>query len=204
MVLDALRSKLGIPFIWKLFNRIITYPDASSRFIENYIRPTPGMVIVDLGCGTADILEHLPSDVVYYGVDSNAEYIDNCKQKYGERGQFLCIEIGKVPSIPVVADAVLALGVLHHLSDEEAAQLCQLAHTTLRPAGRLVTIDGCYTPGQSWIQRWLLDNDRGKFVRNKEGYRAIVSKFFSELDQKVVPGYMRLPYTHNIMVCTKK
>lgn len=198
----GLRRALNLPVMWKLFVKLIAYPDALERFIAQYIQPTAGMKIVDFGCGTAEILSHLPADVEYYGLDYNPKYIDDCKQRYGSRGTFICLAVGEVASVPP-ADIALALGVLHHLSDEEAKHLCKIASDTLRPGGKLVTLDGCYTPKQSLIQRWLLDNDRGKFVRFKEGYRKLAEPYFPVIEQNVAKAYMRLPYTHHIMTCRK-
>jgi len=56
---------------------------------------------------------------------------------------------------------------VHHLDDAEATKLFDLARSVLRPAGRLITFDGCYVPGQSPAARWILSRDRGQFVRKQ-------------------------------------
>ena len=70
---------------------------------------------------------------------------------------------------------VMATGVLHHLDDERAARLYELARRALRPNGRLITYDGCFVPEQSKTARWLLSHDRGKFVRTREAYLRLAS-----------------------------
>lgn len=70
-------------------------------------------------------------------------------------------------------DIVLALGLTHHLADEEARSLFHLGHAVLRPGGRLSTSDGCYTQGQQRIEGYFFSRDRGKFVQSKAGYVAV-------------------------------
>lgn len=43
---------------------------------------------------------------------------------------------------PAYFDIVLVVGVLHHLDDTEALQLCQLAQAGLKSGGTLITLDG--------------------------------------------------------------
>jgi cyclopropane fatty-acyl-phospholipid synthase-like methyltransferase len=42
--------------------------------VRDLIHPFPGMRILDLGCGPAQILSFLPDDVTYVGYDMSAEY----------------------------------------------------------------------------------------------------------------------------------
>src|SRR5262249_59511280 len=117
-------------------------------------------------------------------------------------GTFRCVEVGAATVDAAGSyDLALANGVLHHLDDEQALSLLRLAYTALKPGGRLVTFDGCFTPDQSRIARWLLRNDRGKFVRDEGEYRCLASTVFPEIHAQVQHGLLRLPYTHIFMVC---
>jgi len=93
--------------------------------------------------------------------------------------------------------------VVHHLDDAGAARLFQFAQRALRPGGRLITLDGCYVPGQSAVARWLLDHDRGKFVRDAAAYRQLASGEFSRVETHLRPDLLRIPYTHLIIRCLK-
>jgi SAM-dependent methyltransferase len=97
---------------------------------------------------------------------------------------------------------VLATGVLHHLDNERAAKLFELARTALRPDGRLITYDGCYVPEQSKAVRWVLSKDRGKFVRKREEYLRLASASFSKIEPHIRHDLLRIPYTHLIMCCS--
>ena len=99
-------------------------------------------------------------------------------------------------------DLVLATGVLHHLDDARAAKLIELAARSLRPGGRFVTCDGCYVPEQSKLARWMLQRDRGKFVRPKEEFVALAKQRFSKVETFVRHDLVRIPYTALIMCCS--
>ena len=58
-------------------------------------------------------------------------------------------------------DLVLAWGVLHHLDDDQAGEFMSLARRGLKPTGRLVTLDPCYTDDQSRLARYLSPTKTG-------------------------------------------
>ena len=101
-------------------------------------------------------------------------------------------------------DLVMAIGVIHHLNDAQAAKLFELARRVLRPGGRLVTFDGCYVPRQSRIARWMLAHDRGRFVRTQEEYLRLASAHFSKVESQIRHDLLRIPYTHLILRCSGK
>ena len=72
--------------------------------------------------------------------------------------RFVCQSVGEVITLAErdYFDIVLALGVLHHLDDDEALTLFQIARDAMKPGGRLVTIDGVWTDDQSHIAKYLL------------------------------------------------
>jgi SAM-dependent methyltransferase len=200
--LKKIRSVLAIPNIYRLFIRIVAKRSKQLAFIEEYARPKAGDKILDIGCGTADILEYLP-DVDYLGLDVEQRYIDAAVKRYGNRGKFICRKISSdAIREPSSFDIVLAKGVLHHLNDEEAVQLFELARNTMKPEGRLITMDGCYDKGRSKLEHFILSMDRGKHVRTREEYYTIASKVFPNVKASIRHDLLRIPYTHIIMECS--
>ena len=199
---DRLSSLLSFPAGFRLFARAVR-GDAWPAYLSEYVKPEAGQRVLDLGCGTADVLEHLPR-VDYTGLDVSPEYIEAAKQRYGDRGRFLCGDVGLVTLEKEhgTYDLVLATGVVHHLDDAQAARLFELARAALRPQRRLVTLDGCYAPGQSKIARWLLQRDRGKFVRTRAEYERLAAASFSSVQADLRHDLLRIPYTHLIMRCS--
>ena len=136
-LLDA-RKFLEIPFLYLAYRNLVGGNRASSIFVKEYIRPNIHDKILDIGCGPADIIEHFP-DVDYTGFDSNQAYIDSATENYGDRGRFFCGQVDKITLSEANAfDLVLATGILHHLDDNEATALFEIAKSALKRGGKLV------------------------------------------------------------------
>jgi 2-polyprenyl-3-methyl-5-hydroxy-6-metoxy-1,4-benzoquinol methylase len=202
-IIERLSWILGFPAGYSLFQQLVGGNSSWQTVLHEYVRPLPGEKILDLGCGPGAILNFLPA-VNYTGFDIDEEYIRSAKERFGTKGRFLCGNPGlaEIESERETFDVVMSIGVLHHVDDADAAKLLALACSALRPGGRLITYDGCYTPNQSRIAKWLLSRDRGKFVRAPEEYIRLASVHFSKVEPSIRHDLLRVPYTHLIMRCS--
>lgn len=200
--LHALLS-LARPYDW--FQRAVGAAEVYRLFLEA-AEVRPGQRILDVGCGTAEILPYLPS-VTYVGIDHSEIYIEAARRKHGEAGTFLVHTAGDLSPKLVGADGenrfdrVLLLGVLHHLDDEEALRLLKVARSLLAPGGCLASFDPSYTDRQGRLTRWILGMDRGENVRYDAEYQALAGQAFPRVDVTVHHDVLRIPYTHAIMIC---
>ena len=202
-IVEKLSGLLRFPAGYLLFQQMVGAESSRKTYLAEYVKPVPGDKILDIGCGPADILDYLPN-ISYTGLDISPEYISAAKQRYGSRGRFCCGDVGltTIEGEQGSFDVVVAVGVIHHLDDAQAAKLFTLACRVLKPAGRLVTYDGCYVPRQSRIARWMLAKDRGQFVRTREEYLRLASAHFSKVEPHLRHDLLRIPYTHLIMNCS--
>ena len=198
-----IRNILNIPFLYLAYRNFAGGKRTSSIFVNEYIRPVRKDKIIDIGCGPGDIIEHF-HDVDYTGFDSNQEYIDSAIKNYGDRGRFFCGMVDTVETNDVDNfDIAVASGILHHIDDKEAIALFNLAKKKLRKGGRLVTLDCCFENNQSIFARFIISNDRGKFVRTSHGFAKLASTVFSDVKVSLRHDLLRFPYTHIIMECKK-
>lgn len=200
-----LNSILEQPVFYKLFSTLVGAQNSQSVFVNQYVRPATGDRVLDIGCGPGNILDHLPQ-VDYFGFDFNPSYIESATRRYGNRGQFFCQRVSEAQVFlenPESFDIVLAIGILHHLNDEEAIDLFEIARRTLKKNGRLVTFDGCYVGGQSQAAKYLLSRDRGQFVRDEKGYADLAKARFDGVRVSIRHDLLNIPYTHIIMDCAK-
>ena len=200
-MLLRLKSLLQKPNVYLFFKKIILSEKNRKLFVSKHINAQQYDNILDIGCGPADILDLLP-EVNYFGFDMNPRYIEHAKKKYGDRGRFLC---QKVSSRDVEKtgsfDIILANGILHHLNDEESFHLFELAKSALKPSGKLITFDGCYTDNQSKIKKYILSKDRGEFVKTRDEYVNLASNYFSIIDVTLYENFLRIPFSHILMEC---
>ncbi len=202
-ITQGIRSILSIPSFYTFFQKIVGADYTYNTFVNNYVRPSVGDSILDIGCGLADILSYLPS-VEYTGFDASQKYINTARKRYGDRGNFICDLVSSIDfKYKSYFDIVLVLGVLHHLDDVEAAKLFEIADTALKPGGRLVAIENCYTENQSPCARWIISKDRGQNVRNEKGYLELACNLFPNTSHNIRHDLLRIPYTHIIIESTK-
>jgi SAM-dependent methyltransferase len=165
---------------------------------------SPRETVVDVGCGPAYYLDRLPQPVTYVGFDTEQRYIDWARKRWGDFATFHCepFHAGHVAELRPV-DAVLLLGILHHLSDAEAREL--LAHTArvLAPTGRVIALDTCFEPSQSRISRWMADNDRGDHVRETSAFADLAKPLFGSVEGEVLAGLTRVPGSYWMMRLTQ-
>lgn len=198
---SGIRTVLSRPLVYDALQKLAGARRMRRELAACFIRAEDGDRILDVGCGTAGILEALPN-VEYVGFDINGRYIAAARARYGHRGQFICGEARKdmLEALPRF-DLVLAIGLLHHLTDEDAAAFFDTARGALRPGGRVVSIDPVFFRGQNQIVRFLIARDRGQHVRTENAYRALAQATFS--DVRCDLRHQRwIPYSQLIMDCT--
>lgn len=200
-ITHGLRAVLSNPQVYSAFQSMMGANGARRRIVSENIRPYPGMKILDIGCGPAEILFYLP-DVEYWGVDISEPYIKKAKQNHLTRGHFYCKELTSddIETFPPF-DVVLAIGVLHHMDDETAGAVLRLARKALAVGGRLITVDPCLDESQNFIARFLVRNDRGQNVRTKAKYEELAAGSFAEIVTEI-HHQVWIPYTNCVMECS--
>lgn len=193
------RRILGASLSYRLLQSIVGHEKAAPRIVE-LLAIKSGDRVLDIGCGSATILQYLPPSIDYHGFDVSENYVAAARARFGARGNFAVQAV-----TPEAADrlgrfdVVTALGVLHHLTDAEANTLFTVANKVLRPGGRVVTCDGAFVAGQNRLARLLLRLDRGRYVRTPEEYIAIARQNFPGATARVLHDLLFIPYTHCIV-----
>jgi 2-polyprenyl-3-methyl-5-hydroxy-6-metoxy-1,4-benzoquinol methylase len=171
------------------------------KIVRKYITKN-NVNVLDIGCGTGEILESLPK-VKYFGYDINPIYINDAKKKYKGLGNFFFKkftnkELKKLPKF----DHVLLLGILHHLNDAEVNALMLLLKKTLKKKGNIITLDSIFSKEQNPIAKLLIKMDRGENVRTKDGYLRLIENHFKKINSKVYHQKF-IPYTWFVTNCTR-
>jgi SAM-dependent methyltransferase len=185
--------------IYGLFKRIILPRRSVQYRVDQFIRPHRGARILDIGCGTADILDFLP-EVEYAGFDPNPRYIAAARRRHGRRAEFVVASIEDYRlQDPESYDIVLADGVLHHLDTPTAGLLLQTAKTALKPHGMFVSFDPVILARQHPMAGYLISRDRGRNVRAQEGYVKLIRTHFPVWELFISHDALRVPYDHCVI-----
>jgi len=201
-MLQSIRTVLAIPAAYNLWWKMVGGPAWAKELVGQYIQPRAGGRILEIGCGPGTIAGYLP-DSDYVGFDASSKYIEMARKRFPQ-AQFVCERVSRFSLMRQQSfDTVLALGIVHHLDDQEATQLFQIAYDALKSGGKLITFDGVWTNNQSSAARWLLARDRGEYIRTEEQYVEIASQVFANINSTVRHDLLRVPYTHLILECVR-
>lgn len=188
----GLKSVLGNVTAYIALQKVVGADRLRYRCLDE-LGLTGGETVLDVGCGPAYYLGRLPQ-VRYFGFDTSIRYIEWARRRWAGRGEFRAEVLREehLAELPP-ADAILLLGLLHHLSDEESAQLLDVAAKALAPNGRVIAVDTCFEPSQGWISRWMSRNDRGEYVREPEAFVALARPWFGQVDGEILNDVTRIP-----------
>lgn len=207
-VRSGVRHLLAMPVLYNLFQDLVGANAWRRKVVDRALVPvlggaSRGARVLDIGCGTGDVLSYLPSHVDYVGFDRNAAYIASAQDRYQDRqARFVCDELTvDYDSQESGFDVVLALGLLHHLDDATAESLFRTAKRRLKVGGFLLTLDPLYMPKQSRVARYIISKDRGTNVRTEVEYCRLGCRVFDQVECQIDHSPLRIPYTGIVMKC---
>lgn len=163
---------LEIPFIWRLFRKIIDVFFGLYRKRMAVIREfgvTRKDSIIDIACGTGEYSQI--TDAEYLGVDLNNKYIGTARKVYTGK-EFLCADANTAAIAEDSYAVALLIDATHHLSDPENKTLLK---TLSRVASKYVIIcDPIQQKKGNVIGRLLTRLDRGQFIRPEDNLLGLV------------------------------
>jgi SAM-dependent methyltransferase len=150
-----------------------------------------GQRLVDIGCGPG-LLAKTARDLglTYIGIDPDRAAIENARQKSTEGVEFAVANASDVADFIQAEDIAILNGVCHHLSDRELS----LVLSSLKACSGVFILDHQLDQATSLLNRFLQQNDRGRFVRPSSafdplpGYRTSYRVIFS-IPSKRLPAW---------------
>lgn len=200
-LLSPLKSFLGVPALYQGFQNAVGKRKLLTAIVAELGPLSPDTRVLDVGCGTGDICGYLPP-VRYVGVDLSDRYIAAARRAHGDRGEFLVLSADGLAGLKEQAfDVVLAIGLVHHLTDAQVRQMITDVTRLIGANGRAMFVDPVFVPGQHPLAAWMIQQDRGRFVRNEAAYHALSAEGFSNWRGTVRHDLLRIPYSHLIQHC---
>jgi 2-polyprenyl-3-methyl-5-hydroxy-6-metoxy-1,4-benzoquinol methylase len=195
-------SILGSARGYQLFKVLTRGAGTMQSMVDQYIQPQPGQRLLDVGCGYGDLSRHLPG-IDYVGIDVNEDYIAYAQRNHRQGARFEMASVTELLSFDLgTFDYAVAIGVLHHLTDSDATRLLRSLPAVLNPGGRFVAAEPVWHSEQRTTARVLAALDRGRFVREQEGYEQLVAPWFAATDSEIRHDLFWFPYTHCMITAT--
>jgi SAM-dependent methyltransferase len=142
-----------------------------------------GSKILDLGCGTSGCVHFIwrGKQFSYLGIDLCSTYLRWGKNHFRSANQ-VCADVQFLPLRKLDCDFVCIFSLLHHLPDEVIRNLSRELEQ-LPKKTRIFIADPLF-PDESKLtlsdrlSQWLLNHDRGHFIRESEAYAKLFSPSF--------------------------
>lgn len=194
------------PFLYSLFQKLVK-TQRYERHLDSLIGSPENLRVLDFGCGPGDLYPRL-SRSNYLGIDPSENNIRRATERFGNSERVPEFKIGDeslVRSLPEESfDLVIAIGVLHHMSNESVLEFLHSAAKILRPTGIFLTLDPVRHSEESYLGGFLVGQDRGRNVRSPEGYLQLIRQNFDPMECGIKRGMLRIPYDQFSMNCKKR
>lgn len=196
---------LSAPLAHRLLQGAVARRSKWRWFVDEVLQVRPGHRVLDVGCGTGELVQYLPEGVEYLGFDPNEAYLRVARRLHGRRARFATASIESFPWADAgELDLVVAVGTLHHVDDDTTDLALSRAASRLAPGGRFVAVDPTHVPDQHPVARWLALHDRGRHVREPETMERLVATHFEQVRVTTHHDFVRIPYTHLLVVATAR
>ena len=170
---------LRFKFFYRLYQKLIRKNQDDYKFIKYVFKQNEKVNILDLCCGDSFVLDYINDDVLNYtGIDNNENYLKDSRLKY-PKFKFINSDLENIDKIPDLeknsVDFIFLNGAIHHLDDNLVIKLFTYLEQKY-PNAKYLTIDPI-KDNNKFLNKIMINFDRGKFIRDNVGYKNIMKKF---------------------------
>jgi SAM-dependent methyltransferase len=164
-MIEQLLRLLDVPFFWELsrfgLDSAIGLYRRRQAVISEWGLLDGSPSVVDFGCGIGQYSS--VTEGRYLGVDLHERYIRYASERRAKPGRdFRCMDITHLIEAAEKFDIVLMVDFLHHIDDENCKKLLAVAASIAKKG--VVSFEPV-TEQDNPIGQWIVDNDRGDYVR---------------------------------------
>jgi ubiquinone/menaquinone biosynthesis C-methylase UbiE len=155
MMKDPYRNYAGI------YDRLFDSMNKGLKLVGiRMFRPSKGMNILDVGCGTGSHLElYQRYKCDLYGIDLSPSMLNVARERLGNTAQLDLGDATEMPYEDGKFDLVISMLSLHEMSPDTRSTVLNEIKRVLKSDGRLLLIDfhpGPYEPLQGWISKTII------------------------------------------------
>ena len=180
-------------FFYRIIQKILIKRSFYDDFLK-YFRLEGLNQIVEIWCADSIILKSLSKDIKYDGYDIEENYINKSKKKYlnfknfnFEKKSIHEIDFSNFNQNKTI---ILLIGVFHHVNDDLINIFLQKTKNF-----KIYAVDAVRKNDQNFFSKILMDFDRGKFIRDEDGYKRLLNDYKFILARN---KYLNFKYDHLI------
>jgi len=145
----------------RIYDRIFDSMNKGLKLVGiRMFRPTKGMSILDVGCGTGSNLElYQRYKCSLYGLDLSPSMLNVARERLGDTAR---LDLGDATDMPYEDnkfDLVISMLSLHEMPPETRLAVLNEIKRVLKNDGRILLVDfhpGPYQPLQGWISKLII------------------------------------------------
>ena len=176
---SGIRKVLSLGILYKTVQFVFSEKNSKKYILENIVEPAgENCRLLDIGCGPGNLISFMPKSVDYIGFDVNPNYIETAQAANESRpnSDFVLAQTSEMFSNDNLpddsVDVAIVHGVFHHVNDEIASEMLDLASKKLKKGGVLLTLEPLWYEGQSGFRKWLMSKDRGKNIKQEADWKS--------------------------------
>ena len=182
-----------IPKIYELIQKIAGIKCVQKN-LRTHIKISDRKVsVLDIGGGTGISRVLWPKECNYICMDLDRRKLSYFLGKYPD-SKILLADATSIPIADDSMDAVVSIGVAHHLSDSQLYQMVNESSRVLKEGGKLFFVDPIWSPNRI-IGRLLWIYDQGEYPRKAEGLYHIIA------DQYNILHWKKFKTLHESVLC---
>lgn len=137
----GLKAILSVPWMYEFMQTAVGAGKARDIIANDYLKVRTGDYVVDAGCGTGEMIKSLPNGIHYTGFDLSESYIHSARSQFGTQARFECADVAQARSLNLqAADVAYAIGLLHHLDDDQVLDLLRALAEIVKPGSVKPTV----------------------------------------------------------------
>jgi len=191
------------PFFYRLYQSIVRKKKHEYHFfnyIFSRISQSTEIRLLDICSGDSHILNYVSNYLKnYIGVDLNNKYLKNLTTKW-PKFTFLNLDVTDKNTLDVLKkfnpNFIFMNGAIHHLNNETMYAIKSLIINF--KDSYFLSVDPVNN-NNKFINKIMINNDRGKFIRKPEEYKIIMNGFDSLIiDDFYIMSFQNIFHSKNI------
>ena len=203
-----MKRLLKYPQVYNFYQRLIGADSYLKKFAYVFLNQGDNIKILDLGCGTSNILKFLTlskkeKNISYVGIDVSEKYIEYTKKKFPD-GVYFVQSVCDQINVDMKFDLIICLAVMAALDDDKLKDMFGVICSKANMSTKIILSDMNCRENANALEKFFYRNERNSYVRREEEYRQIITQYFNIDKVHYWDNVYRIPYSKVIFECSIK